>query len=212
MSSRLSGSGTGPSPAIRNPGSTTRAASPTQRGFPPNGLPNTTPRMDLDLSGNSPLRSTLIPGSSSTSAGGLTAIRPTPGLRSDTCPPGRRRPSHQHHVAARPAQPHERRQRLRGEERGLGQRGLSTAEIEHALLHLISAPADRASQAARADRALLHLIGQEHEIALLMVRRAPQVVGELDEHQGEKTTQVTLPGATVTSRSTRFPSISVPIT
>ena len=63
-----------------------------------------------------------------------------------------------------------------------------------------------------ADRAVLHPVGQEDEIALRMVGRAAQMVGELDEHQGRKTTQVNRPGATVTFRSTRSPAISVPTT
>jgi hypothetical protein len=38
------------------------------------------------------------------------------------------------------------------------------------------------------------------------------MIGELDEHQGRKTTQLSFPGATVIRRNTRVPPISTPTT
>ena len=59
-------------------------------------------------------------------------------------------------------------------------------------------------------RAPLDPVGQEHQKSLVVIDRTAEVVGELDEHQGLKTTQVSFPGSTTTFRKTFFPPISVP--
>src|SRR6476469_6526090 len=74
--------GLGPSPTTRKPGSTALAASVTQLGSAPYRLPSTTPRIEPDLSGSRPARTTLRPGASLTSAAGLTATSATPGFSS----------------------------------------------------------------------------------------------------------------------------------
>src|SRR5262249_55520965 len=74
------------------------------------------------------------------------------------------------------------------------------------------AVAHRTAEGAGADRAAVHQVGQQHQEGFVVVDRTAQVVGQLDEHQGLNTTQVSLPASTVTLRYTFLPPISVPRT
>jgi hypothetical protein len=56
------------------------------------------------------------------------------------------------------------------------------AEVEDTLLQNESATANRATQLPTLHRPVLDLIRQKHEEALLVILRAAEVVGELDEH------------------------------
>ena len=62
------------------------------------------------------------------------------------------------------------------------------------------AVADGAPERPGSNRAAVETLWEEHEKGLVVVRRTPEMVGELDEHQGLNTTHVTLPASTTTFR------------
>ena len=66
--------------------------------------------------------------------------------------------------------------------------------VEDPVLQPKHPAAHRASELADPDRAVLDAVGEQDEKLLVVIGGAAQMVGELDEHQGLNTTQVSLPG------------------
>ena len=200
---QLRRSGSGPSPTTRSPGSTTRAASRTHAGSPPYGGPEH----------HTPHRAGLERQPSAAQHADPRLVHHL-GRRIDrhqshaghqrrhVAPRGRRR-AHQHEVAARPAETHQRRQRLRGRARRARRPRRATARRPCPARRPRSANrrshTGQPSVPVRTERPST-CVGQQHQKRLVVIGGTAQMIGELDEHQGLNTTQVSLPASTVTLR------------